>query len=204
MASFSGWGRSTWGNAAWGSPGTLDVTGVEAAGAIGSETVVIVQTIAVTGVEATGSTGNIIFQADLITGWGRSTWGSGVWGDAAVVLETGVEAAAAIGSQTVVIPVSLSVTGVEAASAIGTISVGTFVTISATGVSAASAIGTVTASGKSFFSVTGVLAAGAIGTVGKGTEFIVTGVEAVGVVNRPNVWSVIDTSSGTIWTDIAA
>ena len=160
MASLTGWGRETWGNGAWGSNGVLEVTGVEAAGSIGSETVVIVQTITVTGVEATGSTGNIIFQDDLITGWGRSTWGSGVWGDAAVVLGTGVEAASAIGSSTVVIPVSLSVTGVEAASAIG--------------------------------------------TVGKGTEFIVTGVEAVGAVNRPNVWSVIDTSSGTIWTDIAA
>jgi len=29
-------------------------------------------------------------------------------------------------------------------------------------------------------------------------------VEAIGSVNRPNVWSVIDTSSGTIWTEIAA
>jgi hypothetical protein len=204
VASLTGWGRETWGNGAWGSNGLLDVTGVEASGAIGTETVVIVQTITVTGVEATGSTGTIIFQADLITGWGRSTWGSGVWGDAAVVLETGVEAASAIGSSTVVIPVSLSVTGVEAASAIGTISVGTFVTISATGVSAASAIGTVTASGKSLFSVTGVEAASAIGSVGKGVAFSVTGVEAVGVVNRPNVWSEIDTSSGTIWTRIAA
>tara|TARA_R100001132_G_C3232727_1_gene66647 strand:- start:30 stop:644 length:615 start_codon:yes stop_codon:yes gene_type:complete len=204
VASLTGWGRETWGNGAWGTNGVLEVTGVEAAGAIGSETVVIVQTIAVTGVEATGSIGNIIFQADLITGWGRSTWGSGVWGDAAVVLETGVEAASAIGSSTVVIPVSLSVTGVEAASAIGTVSVGTFVTISATGVEAASAIGTVTASGKSIFSVTGVEAVGKIGTVGKGVAFSVTGVEARGVVNTPMVWSVIDTSSGTIWTEIAA
>ena len=52
--------------------------------------------------------------------------------------------------------------------------------------------------------VTGVVAASEIGSVGKGTEFSVTGVEAVGAVNRPNVWSVIDTSSGTIWTEIAA
>jgi hypothetical protein len=53
-------------------------------------------------------------------------------------------------------------------------------------------------------SPTGVEAAGAIGSVGKGVAFSVTGVEAIGSVNRPNVWSDIDTSSGTIWTDIAA
>ncbi len=33
VASLNGWGRSTWGSAAWGSHGTLEVTGVEAAGA---------------------------------------------------------------------------------------------------------------------------------------------------------------------------
>jgi hypothetical protein len=160
VASVTGWGRETWGNGAWGSNGVLEVTGVEAAGATGSETVVIVQTITVTGVEATGSTGTIIFQGDLITGWGRSTWGSSVWGDPAVVIETGVEAASAIGT-----PTFIHGAGVEP---------------------------------------TGVQAAGIIGNVGFGVKFYVTGVEAIGSVNTPMVWSDIDTSSGTIWIDIAA
>ena len=160
MASLTGWGRETWGNGAWGSNGVLEVTGVEAAGATGSEIVVIVQTITVTGVEATGSTGTIIFQADLITGWGRSTWGSGVWGDPAVVIETGVEAAGAIGTSTFIHGAGVEPTGVEAA--------------------------------------------GKTGSVGFGVEFDVTGVEAIGSVSTPMVWSGIDTSSGTIWIDIAA
>ena len=176
MASFSGWGRSTWGNAAWGSSGTLEVTGVEAAGVVpagwgrstwgsgvwGSTTVgvSITVTLSVTGFEATGSTGLIIFQDDLITGWGRSTWGSSVWGDPAVVIETGVEAASAIGTPTFIHGAGVEVTRVEAASAIG--------------------------------------------TVGFGVEFDVTGVGAIGSISTPNVWSEIGTSSGTIWIDIAA
>jgi len=160
VASVTGWGRETWGNGAWGTNGVLEVTGVEAAGAIGSETVVIVQTIAVTGVEATGSTGTIIFQDDLITGWGRSTWGSSVWGDPAVVIETGVEAASAIGTVTLIHGAGVLPTGVQAA--------------------------------------------GQIGNVGFGVVFDVTGVEAIGSVSTPMVWSDIDTSSGTIWIDIAA
>lgn len=160
MASLTGWGRETWGNGAWGSNGVLEVTGVEAAGTTGSETVVIIETITVTGVEATGSTGTIIYQGDLITGWGRSTWGSGVWGDASAVVETGVQAASTIGTSTILHGEGVQPVGIEVA--------------------------------------------GAVGTAGFGTEFDVTGVEATGSVNRPNVWSVIDTSSGTIWTEIAA
>jgi len=160
MSSFSGWGRSTWGNGAWSSGGTLEVTGVEAAGAIGSESVTVTVTFSVTGVEATGSTGLILFQGDLITGWGRSTWGSSVWGDPAVVIETGVEAASAIGTVTFIHGAGVLPTGVQAA--------------------------------------------GIIGNVGFGVVLDVTGVEAAGVVSTPNVWSEIGTSSGTIWTDIAA
>ena len=160
MASLTGWGRETWGNGAWGTNGVLEVTGLEAAGSLGTETVVIVQTITVTGVEATGSTGTIIFQADLITGWGRSTWGSGVWGDPAVVIETGVEAAGAIGTSTFIHGAGVEPTGVQAA--------------------------------------------GRTGSAGFGLQVDVTGVEAISAINRPTVWSDIDTSSGTIWIDIAA
>ena len=46
-----------------------------------------------------------------ITGWGRSTWGSGAWGEAVPVTVTGVAGTSALGSVTVTGDANVSVLG---------------------------------------------------------------------------------------------
>ena len=76
----------------------------------------------------------------LVTGWGRSTWGSGTFGEALPVTVTGVSAASATGSETVVVEAGIivAVTSVVAEGKIG--NVGTGSSFSVTGVSASTAI----------------------------------------------------------------
>ena len=45
----------------------------------------------------------------LVTGWGRGTWGSGAFGQASPVTVTGVSAASATGSETVVVEAGIIV-----------------------------------------------------------------------------------------------
>jgi len=139
----------------------------------------------------------------LITGWDRSTWNAGTWNSPVPVEVTGVSAASATGSVTVNLPVSISVTGVSAASAIGSASVVVPVTVAVSGVSAASAIGSATAVTNSNLSVTGVSAASGIGSVQINFAFSVEGVSAEGIVNNALVWSVIDTSQTSSFSEIS-
>ena len=140
----------------------------------------------------------------LLYGWGRETWSSGPWSQPAPLAVTGVEAAGALGSESIKIDVTIAVTGLEAANYIGTISVVSNSILTASGVQGAGAIGTATAATVVITTVTGVSAAGEIGDVGKGVSFVVTGVEAVSFVVTPNVWSVIDTTQTANWVPIAA
>ena len=117
----------------------------------------------------------------LITGWDRSTWNSGAWNSPVPVEVTGVSAASAIGSASVVVPVTVSPSGVSAASATGSPTLITNSTLSVTGVSAASGIGSVQAN----------------------FAFTVDGVSAEGIVNNVTVWSVIDTSQTSNFTEIS-
>ena len=139
----------------------------------------------------------------LITGWDRSTWNSGTWNSPVPVEVTGVSAASAIGSASVVLPITVSVTGVSAATAIGTVSALVPVTISVTGVSSASAIGSPTVSASSILSVTGVSSASAIGSTQVNFTFTVEGVSASGVVNNAMVWSVLDDSQTSNFSEIS-
>jgi hypothetical protein len=138
------------------------------------------------------------------SGWGRLTWGSGAWGSRGTLEVTGIEAAGAIGSESVTIVQTVAVTGVEATGSTGNITPGVFVSITATGVEAAGSLGSETVSAEVLQKATGVESAGKIGTVGKGTSFAVTGVSAEGLVSTANVWSVISTTQDPNWTRIAA
>ena len=140
----------------------------------------------------------------LLYGWGRETWSSGPWGQPAALAVTGVQAAGAISSASVVVDTTEEVTGVEAASAIGTVTTVTNTLVVATGVQSAGAIGSATVTTEIVTPVTGVEAVGEIGDVGKGVSFVVTGVEAASFVKTPNVWSVIDTTQNANWVRIAA
>tara|TARA_Y100001951_G_C11196261_1_gene214468 strand:- start:15 stop:443 length:429 start_codon:yes stop_codon:yes gene_type:complete len=140
----------------------------------------------------------------LLYGWGRETWSSGPWGEPAALAVTGVEAAGAISSASVVISTTEEVTGVEAAGAIGTVTTVTDSLVVATGVESVGAIASVTVTTEIVTLVTGVEAVGGITSVGLGFTFPVTGVEAVGIIKTPNVWSVVDTTQDANWVPIAA
>ena len=56
----TGWGRGTWSEGPWNSPIPVVVTGVEAAGEVGTVTISIGTTAAVTGVSATAALGTAI------------------------------------------------------------------------------------------------------------------------------------------------
>jgi len=74
------WGVGTWGGGAWGQSLTtvdVSVTGVEATGNIGTETLTIELTE--TGVAGTGTTGSESITITT-TSWGDSTWGADTWG----------------------------------------------------------------------------------------------------------------------------
>ena len=138
----------------------------------------------------------------LLYGWSRETWSSGPWSQPAPLVVTGVQAALEVGSAA--FPKTVEVTGVGAASAIGTSTVVTNAILSATGVQGAGGIGSVTVSTENIFGVTGVEAVGAINDVGTGVSFRVTVVEAQGLVTTPNIWSVVDTTQNANWVPIAA
>jgi hypothetical protein len=86
----------------------------------------------------------------------------------------------------------------------GTATAAVHVTVSATGLSAASGIGSATAVTNSNLSVTGVSAASGIGSVQVNFAFTVDGVSAVGSVNNALVWSVIDASQTSNFSEIDA
>ena len=140
----------------------------------------------------------------LLYGWSRETWSSGPWSQPAPLAVTGVEAAGALGSESIKIDVTIEVTGLEIANSIGTVTVVTNSILTVTGVEAAGTLGSESIVTELIFGVTGVEAVGAIGDIGKGVSFVVTGVEAQGLVTTPNVWSVVDTTQNANWVPIAA
>ena len=86
----------------------------------------------------------------------------------------------------------------------GTATTAVHVTIAATGLSSASTIGSATAVTNSNLSVTGVSAASGVGSVQIIFAFTVDGVSAEGLVNSALVWSVIDTSQTSNFSEIDA
>ena len=117
----------------------------------------------------------------LITGWDRSTWNAGAWNS----------------------PIPVEVTGVSAATGIGSVSILVPVTVTPSGVSAASGIGSPTLVTNSTLSVTGVSSASAVGSVQANFAFTVEGVSAEGLISVPNVWTVIDDSQTSNFSEIS-
>jgi len=76
------WGIGPWGNGAWGisNPAPdVDVIGVNATGAIGTEQVFLGHTINATGVEGEGEIGTASVTI-ATTSWGDESWGDDTWG----------------------------------------------------------------------------------------------------------------------------
>ena len=181
---------------------TVDVTGVQASGEVGTESVIGKANTNVTGVQASGEVGTVSVAQPID------------------VNVTGVEATGAVGSVDVSIPTQVSITGVEATGAVGTVAVnsdaniavtgvlgttelgdvtvatGVPVNVNVTGVSASGEVGTVvvTAVQNQNVSVTGVSATNSVGTVqvsGKANTNV-TGVQASGEVGTVSVAQPID------------
>ena len=116
MGFLYGWGRESWSSGPWGQPAALAVTGVQAAGALGSSTVSIKTTEAVTGLGISSSIGTVSVGSEV------------------TISATGVQGAGALGTAVVATELLVVVTGVEAESAIGEIGKG--ISFAVTGVSA--------------------------------------------------------------------
>lgn len=116
MGFLYGWGRESWSSGPWGQPAALAVTGVQAAGALGSSSVSIKTTEAVTGLGISSSIGTVSVGSEV------------------TISATGVQGAGALGTAVVATELLVVVTGVGAESAIGEIGKG--ISFAVTGVSA--------------------------------------------------------------------
>ena len=147
-----------------------------------------------------------------MAGWGRSTWGTGPWGQPAIqsisFAITGTAGTSAVGTIVASIPTSVTETGfsvtgtlagitsvtgtcniteagVAGTSALGTIAASIPVTIAETGVSATSALGSiVSVTGIANIAKTGVVGTGAVSSIvaSNPITFASTGVTSTGAV----------------------
>ena len=116
-----GWSRGTWNSGAWNKSIPLEVSGVQAATAVGSATISLPRLVSVTGVSAASAVGTSTVL--IVTR----------------VSVTGVSAASAVGSPTPTITSIFSPSGVSAASATGSVQIN--FTFAATGVETTTAVG---------------------------------------------------------------
>ena len=114
--------------------------------------------------------GGIATTEAVISGWNRGTWNQGLWGESIPFGISGVSAATAVGSPTIV-----------------------FVT-NATGVSAATAPGSPTYILDMVFTTSGVSAATALGSTEVDIIEVISGVSATTSVGSPVIWMTINTS----------
>jgi hypothetical protein len=111
----TGWGRGSWGSAEWGEPLPVTTTGEGLATAVGSVTVSADATLQPSGLEATGGVGSVTVVADAnISSTGESV--TGAVGSVTVSADatsqpSGLEATGGIGSVTVGANADVSVTG---------------------------------------------------------------------------------------------
>ena len=110
-----------------------------------------------------------------ITGWGRSTWNSGTWGNPVPVELTGLAGTGAVSSLTITCDANVAETGVAATGAVSSLTVTGVCNLSVTGLAGTTALGTESVSADANVSETGVAATGAVGTV------VANGVALVGV-----------------------
>ena len=122
-----------------------------------------------------------------LSGFGRSTYGSGSWGTAITAVEpSGLSSASAIGTPTILGLAVVSPSGIASTSAVGstTVTQGAGVTIGAAGVSSTALVGAA--------SVIPVMLV------------VVTGVSSNTAIGSPAIWGIINTTTVDTWTLIAA
>lgn len=179
-------------------PVTVAVTGVEAAGEVGTGTTVIGDArAAVTGIEAAGEVGSAtVVAVRNVTVVVTGVSAAGVVGDIAVsgkavVIPTGLEAAAEVGEVTVIAlgGIVVSVTGISATGSVGSPVVTGGANVSVTGLEASSDVGDVVISADANVGVTGVLGTGQVGSASVVIDVnaTVTGVSATGEVGSASV-----------------
>ena len=150
-----GWGAKNWNSSgSWGEMGD--------------------ETVSPTGLSATSSVGSITVDAEINSGWGRSTWNADAWGIQGDVLLTGQEATASVGSIT---PADvMGLTGVSSTASVGSPTIIGDTTATLTGISATTSVGTITPA--DVMGLTGVSATASVGTITPADVMGLTGVSA--------------------------
>jgi len=101
-----------------------------------------------------------------VSGWGRGTWSSDIWGGTSVsVGVTGVSGTTSVGSVSVAISINVAASGVELSSNTGSVTVIGAANLALSGVSATGATGTSTATGTANIPPTGISAGSTTGSV---------------------------------------
>ena len=126
-----------------------------------------------------------------VTGWGRSTWGSGEWGEAVPVTLTGLSATSGLGSLSVDAEANISLASQVGTSALGTATTVSNNNISVTGLSVTSAVSGVGVNGQAVASVPSVVAT--LGSVSVDVDgeanVTVTGVAATSAIGTATTTS---------------
>jgi len=176
-----GWGAKNWNSSgSWGEMGD--------------------ETVSPTGLSATSSVGSVTVDAEINSGWGRSTWNADAWGIQGDVLLTGQEATASVGSitpadvmgltgvsstasvgsPTIIGDTTATLTGISATTSVGTITPADVMGL--TGVSATVSLGTATTNSNPIVSVTGIAATTSVGSLTPADVMGLTGVSATASV----------------------
>jgi hypothetical protein len=174
---------------------TVNVTGVNAASAVGSAGVTVSISALITGTSATTATGSVTVTGPpavvALGGWDRSFgWGIGPYGTGSI----SAEATGRVGSSTVSISMPVSVTGVSASGQVGTANVAISSIVSVTGSQATGQVGTAEVTISIDVAATGVGATGQVGTNRVDIDYFVfpTGVSATAQTNAVFAGVVID------------
>lgn len=185
--------------------------GVQATGQLGQAEIDATATVVISnGVSGAGSVGTVTTSAGaaaFVTGvvGSGSINGVGVSSKGSVTL-SGVQAVGILGEEEIsgasnVFPISVTGTG-----NIGTATISGTGSVVVSGVVGTTALGETDAQADTNAQPTGVSATGAVGSLtlaGDATVYL-TGVSAQGLVSRPLVWGLIDTSQTPNWLPIAA
>lgn len=205
---------------------TQGVNGVQGNVDVGTATAYLQQIAIVSGVEASGEIGESV--APDYRSWGGGYWGGPLgWGgrlnaqttltgvvgtgetgdveiDAkAVVFPSGVEGTALLGETNE--EIGVYTTGTTGITGLGSVSLRIEGNVFPVGVESTIQIGDISVRNVNYIGVSGLVAAGAVGTVEIDAKANVslTGVFAVGYVQRPLVWGIIDTAQTPNWQPIA-
>jgi hypothetical protein len=185
---------------------TVNPTGVQATGAVGTVTVRADANMAPTGVQATAAVGTVVVMAGARPDGVTGVQATGAVGTVTIVAEarappTGVQGTGAVGTPSVRADANeWTVTGVEADGAVGTVVVMAGARPPITGVQATGAVGSTSqvCNENSYPSGTG--STGAVGTVAPhgNANVAVTGVEADGAVGTATVTIIEQGGSATV------